>query len=45
MMSRLIDYVMKEYEMNRREAIQLILNYEECGEICELILECQNEGE
>ena len=32
MRGELIDYVMNEYEMNRKDAVQLILNYMECGE-------------
>ena len=39
MRGELIDYVMNEYEMNRKDAVQLILNYMECGELNELILD------
>lgn len=44
MRGELIEYVMNEYEMNKKEAIQLILNHIECGEINELILDAEREG-
>ena len=43
MRGELIDYVMNEYEMNRKDAVQLILNYMECGELNELILDAERE--
>ena len=43
MRGELIDYVMNEYEMNRKDAVQLILNYMECGELNELILHAERE--
>ena len=43
MRGELIDYVMNEYEMNRKDAVQLILNCMECGELNELILDAERE--
>lgn len=45
MRRELIEYVMKEYQMNKKEAIQLILNYMQCGELDELILDAEREDE